>query len=174
MLGYLVGGRGGAPPDEAALDGVCDTVIEQLRPAVGSSESDDLALLAARLGSLPPDRVATWTFPAAPAMLPAIGGTVDHRLRGWGLGALAERAGRLVDRLARDAMAGEDRSVAVRMVYGASLMVEVTAPLPEPGYRDGAEQLLTAHQARRWGTRHGPIGHAVWFELPLPESWGLT
>ncbi|TDC19857.1 PAS domain S-box protein [Streptomyces sp. 8K308] len=156
---------------EAALDGVCDAVIEQMRPAISSSESDDLALLAARLGSLPEDRVATWTFPADPAMLPAIGGTVDHRLREWGLGGLAERAGRLVDRLLREAMAGTGRSVAVRMVYGASLMVEVTARTPEPGYRDGGEQLLAAHQARRWGIRHGPIGPAVWFELPLPDGW---
>ncbi|GAB2916143.1 SpoIIE family protein phosphatase [Streptomyces mayteni] len=162
LLGELTG-------PEVSLEGICDAVIERLPAAAGGQESDDVALLAARLGSLPADRVADWSFPADPALLPTVGETVAGQLRDWALGSLTDPALRLVDRLVAGAMEHPDEPVAVRMVHGASLMIEVSAPAGGPLGQDDGELLLAAHQARRWGTRHGPIGHAFWFELALPE-----
>ncbi|MEU1124328.1 ATP-binding protein [Streptomyces sp. NPDC005899] len=56
------------------------------------------------------------------------------------------------------------------------LLVEVSDPLSEPpteraaGPEDetGRGLQLVACSARRWGTRYGKSGKAVWFELPLP------
>ncbi|EPD94843.1 hypothetical protein HMPREF1486_02657 [Streptomyces sp. HPH0547] len=56
-----------------------------------------------------------------------------------------------------------------------ALVVEVSDPLPEPPRerivteeQEGGRGIqLVAHAARRWGTRQGPEGKTVWFELPL-------
>ena len=38
----------------------------------------------------------------------------------------------------------------------------------KPDDEGGRGIRLVAREARRWGTRHGPMGKTVWFELPLP------
>ncbi|WP_129840730.1 SpoIIE family protein phosphatase [Streptomyces sp. RFCAC02] len=158
------------------LEGVCDTVIRSLRPKDAGRDSDDLALLVARLGALPDDRVGTWTFPAGLPASDNAKGRVRATLAQWGLEALCPRAERLVAELIGNASRYTRGPISLRMVHSTTLLIEVTDPVPDP-VRDTASALddesrrglpLVAAESRRWGTREGPIGRTVWFELGLP------
>jgi two-component sensor histidine kinase len=81
----------------------------------------------------------------------------------------------LVSELVTNSLRYAHGPIGVRMVRGASLLVEVSDPLPDPPReRSAAEDdeggrglQLVARASRRWGTRHGPLGKTVWFELAL-------
>ena len=152
---------------------VCDHLIGALRPNVKDHDSDDVALLIARLGGLPPDRLASWTFPADRRVVRQARGLVVETLRGWGLEALAELAELLVSEVVTNAVRHARGPVELRVVRGSTLLVEVTDPVPDPPRErtatpedEGGRGLsMVSREARRWGTRRGPAGKTVWFEL---------
>ncbi|MGK5529926.1 SpoIIE family protein phosphatase [Streptomyces sp. URMC 129] len=162
------------------LEKVCDDVIAGLRPRAGEGTSDDIALLAARLGRVPGERVASWIFPAERAMVRRARQAVTGTLRDWGLNALTETARLLVSELVTNAVRHAHGPVEVRMALGCSLLIEVTDPIPDPPRErvpgpddEGGRGLpLVARESRSWGTRRRPVGKTVWFELDVPGGPG--
>ncbi|WP_253194662.1 SpoIIE family protein phosphatase [Streptomyces sp. MP131-18] len=160
----------------ARLDGICEDVIGAMRPDASERESDDLALLVARLSRLPGDRVLRRSFPAERQVVRRARHAVRDTLRAWGLSAVSDAAELLVSELVTNAVRHAHGPVEVRMVHGTSLLIEVTDPVPDPprerapGLEDegGRGLPLVARESRRWGTRTEPVGKTVWFELSLP------
>lgn len=146
-----------------------------VRDASGTSV-DDVALLLARLGGLPADSAAHWTFPAERTAVRRARDEVRATLHGWGLEAVSDEAVLLVSELVTNSLRYAHGPIGVRMVRGGSLLVEVSDPLPDPPRErvaaaddEGGRGIqLVAQTARRWGTRHGPMGKTVWFELGPP------
>jgi hypothetical protein len=185
-LGRLVSLLGSLPP-QPYLEDVCDRVLGSLEPGAEAGDRgspaasgpagsvDDVALLLARLGGLPEGSAASWTFPAETYAARRAREAVRGVLRGWGLNALVDDTVLLVSELVTNSLRHAHGPIGVRMVRGTSLLVEVSDPLPVPPRERNATAddeggrgiQLVARGARRWGTRHGPIGKTVWFELSL-------
>nr|WP_274389138.1 SpoIIE family protein phosphatase [Streptomyces taklimakanensis] len=181
-------------PDQPFLEDVCDRVLDGMAPGGGTPDPrgvgpggsgasagpvdsvDDVALLLARLGGLPEGSAASWTFPAERYAVRRARDAARRTLREWGLGELVDDTALLVSELVTNSMRHAHGPIGVRMVRGSSLLVEVSDPLPVPPREHVATEddeggrgiQLVARGARRWGTRHGPIGKTVWFELPIP------
>ncbi|MGX9228551.1 SpoIIE family protein phosphatase [Streptomyces albus] len=180
------------PAEETGCGGIeqaCDVLIGALREQGGRtngrlSTGDDVALLMARLGGLPGDIAASWSFSTGSYAVRRAREAVRQTLREWGLPTLEDTAVLLVSELVTNALRYAHGPIGVRMVRdtrregGAqegALVVEVSDPLPEPPRerivteeQEGGRGIqLVAHAARRWGTRQGPEGKTVWFELPL-------
>jgi PAS domain S-box-containing protein len=158
-----------------SLEDACDALLDGLDLG---HEPDDVALLMARLGGMPRGAAVTWTFPAEPTAVARARARVRGCLHEWGLAPLEDTAVLLVSELVTNSLRYAHGPIGVRMVRGASLLVEVSDPLPDPPRErrvdhtdEGGRGLqLVAHSARRWGTRHSPAGKVVWFELALPGS----
>jgi anti-sigma regulatory factor (Ser/Thr protein kinase) len=101
---------------------------------------------------------------------------VRRTLHEWGLDALEDTTVLLVSELVTNSMRYAHGPIGVRMVRGGSLLLEVSDPLPDPPRErsampddEGGRGIrLVAREARRWGTRHGPMGKTVWFEIAIP------
>ncbi|MFF7196809.1 SpoIIE family protein phosphatase [Streptomyces sp. NPDC008079] len=156
-----------------SLEDSCDDVLAIMQPG---REPDDVALLMARLGGLPAGSTASWTFPAEPSAVRLARRRVRDTLVEWGLAQLTDVTMLLVSELVTNSLRYAHGPIGVRMVRGGSLLVEVSDPLPDPPREriatledEGGRGLqLVARASRRWGTRHGPFGKTVWFELALP------
>ncbi|MDT0307732.1 SpoIIE family protein phosphatase [Streptomyces sp. DSM 44917] len=172
----LARAAGATAAHDSPLEALCDEIVGALRPEVPAHDSDDLALLAVRLGRLPAERVMTRAFPAERHMVREARHQVRETLRDWGLTALADRAELLVSELVTNAVRHARGPVGLRMVHGPTLLVEVTDPDPAPPRErtaapedEGGRGLpLVARESRRWGSRRVPAGKTVWFELGLP------
>ncbi|WP_329136021.1 SpoIIE family protein phosphatase [Streptomyces sp. NBC_01476] len=156
-----------------SLEEACDEVLDSMDPG---REPDDVALLMARLGGLPAGSTAAWTFPAEAGAVRLARRRVRDTLVEWGLAPLSDVTVLLVSELVTNSLRYAHGPIGVRMVRGTSLLVEVSDPLPDPPRErvaadddEGGRGLqLVAGASRRWGTRHGPLGKTVWFELALP------
>ncbi|WP_433892193.1 SpoIIE family protein phosphatase [Streptomyces sp. CA-111067] len=156
-----------------SLEDACDQLLATMQPG---SEPDDVALLIARLGGLPAGSTAEWTFPAEAGVVRLARRRVRDTLEEWRLTSLTDVTVLLVSELVTNSLRYAHGPIGVRMVRGSSLLVEVSDPLPDPpreriaGDEDegGRGLQLVARTSRRWGTRHGPQGKTVWFELALP------
>ncbi|WP_254666006.1 SpoIIE family protein phosphatase [Streptomyces sp. WMMB 322] len=163
------------PGTPATIEEACDSVIEDLDSRTASQPSDDVALLMAKFGGLPQGSAASWTFPAESYAVRRAREVVRRTLHEWGLDALEDTTVLLVSELVTNSLRYAHGPIGVRMVRGGSLLVEVRDPLPDPPRErsalpddEGGRGIrLVAREARRWGTRHGPMGKTVWFELPL-------
>jgi PAS domain S-box-containing protein len=159
----------------ASLEEACDDVLSTMLPA---TESDDVALLVARLGELPEGSSVSWTFPAEPGVVRQGRVQVRDTLTAWGLAPLVDVTALLVTELVTNSLRHSRGPIGVRMVRGTSLLVEVSDPTPDPPRarmaafdEEGGRGLhLVARVAKRWGTRLGPLGKTVWFELALPGA----
>jgi anti-sigma regulatory factor (Ser/Thr protein kinase) len=155
-----------------SLEDACDDLLAAMEPG---REPDDVALLMARLGGLPAGSTATWNFPAEAGAVRLARRQVRDTLVEWGLSPLSDVTVLLVSELVTNALRYAHGPIGVRMVRGTSLLVEVSDPLPDPPRErvaaaddEGGRGLqLVAAASRRWGTRHGPPGKTVWFELEL-------
>ncbi|MEC3996751.1 SpoIIE family protein phosphatase [Actinacidiphila sp. DG2A-62] len=156
-----------------SLEDACDELLATMEPG---REPDDVALLMARLGGLPAGSTASWTFPAEPSAVRLARRRVRDTLLRWDLAPLSDITMLLVSELVTNSLRYAHGPIGVRMVRGGSLLVEVSDPLPDPplerfaGEEDegGRGLQLVGRASRRWGTRHGPLGKTVWFELALP------
>ncbi|CAG6394053.1 PAS domain-containing SpoIIE family protein phosphatase/ATP-binding protein [Streptomyces cocklensis] len=156
-----------------SLEEACDDLLAAMEPG---REPDDVALLMARLGTLPSGSTASWTFPAEASAVRLARRRVRDALADWGLPELTDVTVLLVSELVTNSLRYAHGPIGVRMVCGTSLLVEVSDPLPDPPRErvataedEGGRGLqLVAGASRRWGTRHGPLGKTVWFELALP------
>ncbi len=158
-----------------SLEDICDGVLAAMVP---DREPDDVAVLMARLGGLPEGSSAAWTFPAEVTAVREARARVRETLAGWGLHVLMDVTVLLVSELVTNSLRHAHGPIGVRMVRGQSLLVEVSDPLPDPPRartaadddEGGRGMHLVARASRRWGTRLGPLGKTVWFELTLPGS----
>ncbi|MFJ4984026.1 SpoIIE family protein phosphatase [Streptomyces sp. NPDC088732] len=156
-----------------SLEATCDDLLATL---AHGREPDDVALLVARLGGLPEGSTASWTFAAEPSAVRHARALVRDTLARWELRELTDVTALLVSELVTNSLRHAHGPIGVRVVRGSSLLVEVSDPLPDPprersaGAEDegGRGLQLVARASRRWGTRHGPPGKTVWFELALP------
>ncbi|NJP42504.1 SpoIIE family protein phosphatase [Actinacidiphila epipremni] len=156
-----------------SLEDACDDLLATMEPG---REPDDVALLMARLGTLPSGSTEAWTFPAEASAVRLARRRVRDTLAEWELPELIDVTVLLVSELVTNSLRYAHGPIGVRMVRGGSLLVEVSDPLPDPPRErtttaedEGGRGLqLVAGASRRWGTRHGPLGKTVWFELALP------
>lgn len=170
----------------------CNAMIASLRrsgqePASGETPmtEDDVALLVARLGGLPPGTAASWSFDTGSYAVRRAREAVRATLASWQLHAVQDTAELLVSELVTNALRYAHGPIGVRLVRdvprpsgaGVSVLtVEVSDPLHEPPReravsteQEGGRGIqLVASGSHRWGTRHGPSGKTVWFELVLP------
>ncbi|SHK70744.1 ATP-binding SpoIIE family protein phosphatase [Actinacidiphila paucisporea] len=155
-----------------SLEDACDDVLATMEPG---REPDDVALLMARLGTLPSGATIAWTFPAEASAVRLARRRVRDALAEWGLPELTDVTVLLVSELVTNSLRYAHGPIGVRMARGRSLLVEVSDPLPDPPRErvataedEGGRGLqLVAGASRRWGTRDGPLGKTVWFELGL-------
>ncbi|MFE9390133.1 SpoIIE family protein phosphatase [Streptomyces sp. NPDC006784] len=172
------------------LENSCDLLIDSLRGQHSGARGrpgtgDDVALLMARLGGLPGHTAASWSFTPGSYAVRRAREAVRKTLREWRLSDLEDTCVLLVSELVTNALRYAHGPVGVRVVRdigrdpagpAGSLIVEVSDLLPEPPRerivteeQEGGRGIqMVASEARRWGTRHGPEGKTVWFELPLP------
>jgi PAS domain S-box-containing protein len=176
----VLGRTRGARP---SLEDICDNIVRTLSPvtpATAPGSADDIALLTARLGGQDPgdESSASWTFAAEGPVVRQARALVRNTLRAWQLEPLVDTAMLLVSELVTNSLRYAHGPIGVRMMRGGTLLVEVSDPLPEPPrarrpseWDEGGRGLqLVSREARRWGTRQGPIGKTVWFELDLPAE----
>ncbi|MER6119155.1 SpoIIE family protein phosphatase [Streptomyces sp. NPDC001743] len=164
-----------ARPDRP-LKELCDAVVYHL-PA--ETQPDGAALLLARTGVVPPDRVATWELPhdrTTPAMARTL---VRDRLESWNLGEdTIEATELIVSELITNAVRYGTPPLRLRLLLDRSLTCEVhdTSPVV-PHLRhartvdEGGRGLFIVSQlATHWGTRYGAGGKALWTEQEIPAD----
>ncbi|WP_286157424.1 SpoIIE family protein phosphatase [Streptomyces somaliensis] len=149
---------------------VCDRITETVLPG---GPRDDVALLVARVGALPADRVATWELPADPSVVAEARRLVRRKLTEWGLAHMEFTTGLVVSELVTNAVRyGGGDPVSLRLLHDETLVCEVSdhsdssprirrAGTTEEG---GRGLFLVAQFTRRWGARFMPQGKTVWAE----------
>lgn len=164
-----------AYPDRP-LQELCDAVVYNI-PA--EAHPDGAALLLARTGVVPPDRVATWEL-AHDRTTPAMARTlVRDRLEGWNLGEETIEATELiVSELITNAVRYGTPPLHLRLLLDRTLTCEVhdTSPVA-PHLRhartvdEGGRGLFIVSQlATHWGTRYNVDGKALWTEQEVPPD----
>lgn len=162
----------------APLEQACDQVLAEL--GRDEAHDDDVALLLARVGGLPPGVSARLTLAATPTAAGRAREFTRQVLGDWGLGHLFDVATLLVSELVTNALRYAQEPVGLRLLRLDTLCCEVVdgdSRLPRlresDAWDEGGRGLqLVARLARRWGTRPTPEGKAVWFELPLTPGDG--
>jgi anti-sigma regulatory factor (Ser/Thr protein kinase) len=124
------------------------------------------------------DHSSEWILPPEPGSLRAARALVRSTLHEWNLNTVSDLAVLLVSELVANALRHGSGPVGVRVERTGkdALLVEVSDSRPElpltrdatPDDEGGRGLQLVARASRRWGTRTGPDGKTVWFELGLP------
>ncbi|GGX00602.1 SpoIIE family protein phosphatase [Streptomyces lomondensis] len=160
---------------ERAPEETCQAVLDTVAPA---HPHDDIALLVARVHALDPDRIATWELSADPALVGEVRASAMRRLADWGLDETAFAAELILSELITNAMRHGAGPIRVRLLYGSSLICEVsdasnTAPhLRRAASTDegGRGLFLVAQLSQSWGTRYLPEGKVIWAECGLDAA----
>ncbi|MDX2729833.1 MULTISPECIES: SpoIIE family protein phosphatase [unclassified Streptomyces] len=162
-----------ARPDRD-LQRLCDGVVYS-QPT--DSLPDGAALLLARTGRVPPERVATWEL-VHERTTPAVARTlVRDRLDGWNLDDETVQATELiVSELVTNAVRYGTPPLQLRLILDRSLTCEVHDSSPvAPHLRhartvdEGGRGLFIVSQlATHWGTRYDRHGKALWTEQEVP------
>ncbi|MGW0614012.1 SpoIIE family protein phosphatase [Streptomyces sp. NPDC002788] len=154
---------------ERAPEETCQAVLDTVAPA---HPHDDIALLVARVHALDPGRIATWELSADPALVGEVRASAMRRLTDWGLEETAFAAELILSELITNAMRHGAGPIRVRLLYGRTLICEVsdasnTAPhLRRAASTDegGRGLFLVAQLSQSWGTRYLPEGKVIWAE----------
>jgi serine phosphatase RsbU (regulator of sigma subunit) len=141
-------------------------------------QRDDIAVLIARLRSIPVDNVASWTLPPELTSARRARGLIKRPLKKWGLADLQPVAELLVSELVTNAVRYAQGKVGLRLILEGGLVCEVlddSAALPRLRHPDedderGRGLQVVSQVAQRWGARRSLTGKVVWCELPLPFS----
>ncbi|GGY32178.1 SpoIIE family protein phosphatase [Streptomyces djakartensis] len=160
---------------ERAPEETCQAVLETVAPA---HPNDDIALLVARVHALDPGRIASWELPADPALVAEVRASAMRRLADWGLDETAFAAELILSELITNAIRHGSGPVRVRLLYGRTLICEVsdasnTAPhlRRAAGTDEGGRGLfLVAQLSQSWGTRYLPEGKVIWAECGLDAA----
>ncbi|GAA2431630.1 SpoIIE family protein phosphatase [Streptomyces macrosporus] len=159
-----------------SLEGICDRITGTL---LLGDQRDDVALLLARVHSLPDDQVASWELPADPAMVAEARALTSRQLAEWGLSELEDSTGLVVSELVTNAVRyGGEGPVGLRLLRDTALICEVSdrsnssprirrAAVTEEG---GRGLFLVAQFTDSWGARYMPRGKTVWAEQSLRDG----
>lgn len=166
----VLAAQGPAPP----LDDLCEAIVTGVHTG---EQRDDITVLAARLGHLPPDRHVSWTFRGENPPAEWARSLVGPALRTWGLAPLIPAAELAVSELVTDAARHTHGRIELRLVMADGLYCEVyddsTAPsgLRRTGQdSDQGELHAVSRAVLRWGSRQAPEGKVTWCYLPVvPE-----
>ncbi|MDX2648862.1 SpoIIE family protein phosphatase [Streptomyces sp. PA03-1a] len=139
---------------------------------------DDVTLLVARMRPLPPGSVATWEFPADPAIVARARTAVESQLQLWDLKHLAFTTELITSELVTNAIRYGGDPVGLRLIRDDTLVCEVSDPSQtQPRLRrarlsdeGGRGLFLVAQLSSRWGSRYTAGGKTIWAEQPLSES----
>ncbi|MFB7941950.1 SpoIIE family protein phosphatase, partial [Streptomyces sp. NPDC056049] len=152
----------GRSPEET-----CAAVIDTMLP---TGSGDDVALLVAGLRRMDPDRVASWDVARDPAAVSPVRNACARKLAEWGLEDIAFGTELILSELITNAVRYGLEPIKVRLLYGASLVCEVsdgssTAPYIRRAAdtdEGGRGLFLVAQYAEKWGTRYSPRGKTIW------------
>ncbi|GAA1599140.1 SpoIIE family protein phosphatase [Streptomyces globosus] len=153
----------------------CRSVIDAVAP---DHPDDDIALLAARIHTLPAERIAAWDVPADPARVGEIRAVATRTLAEWGLEEPAFAVELLLSELVTNAVRYGGEPIQVRLIRDRTLICEVsdggsTAPhLRRAAATDegGRGLFLVAQLSQAWGTRYTPRGKVIWAECALDAA----
>ncbi|MFJ5215070.1 SpoIIE family protein phosphatase [Streptomyces sp. NPDC088354] len=151
------------------------TLLDDLLPG---PPDDDVTLLVARMRPLPPDAVATWRFPADPAVVAEARTAVEAQLEHWDLTYLAFPTELITSELVTNAIRYGGAPVALRLIRDENLVCEVSdASQTQPRLRrarlsdeGGRGLFLIAQLSSRWGSRYTDTGKTIWAEQPLGDA----
>ncbi|RZB19511.1 PAS domain S-box protein [Streptomyces sp. F001] len=154
------------------LEDLCSSAVDAL-PA--KAWCDDVTLLLAQTHSLGPNQVASWEFPADPAIVSNARSFATAQLARWGLQHHAPATELIVSELVTNAVRHGTGPVHLRLIRHHALTCEVhdtsnsTPRRRHPHITDdnGRGLLLVDELSRRWGTRHTPNGKLTWAEQCL-------
>ncbi|MER6996768.1 SpoIIE family protein phosphatase [Streptomyces sp. NPDC000410] len=157
----------GLTPEETCL-----AVTETMLP--GPSR-DDIALLVARTRLLAPDKVAVWDVPLDVSAVSQVRSEAARRLADWGLEESSFVTELVLSELLTNAIRYGTEPVQVRLLYGRTLICEVSdGSNTSPHMRRAATTdeggrglFLVAQYSQRWGTRYVKAGKIIWAELAL-------
>ncbi|MFD5768736.1 SpoIIE family protein phosphatase [Streptomyces sp. NPDC127049] len=145
----------------------CAAVIDTMLP---TGSGDDVALLVAGMRRMDPDRVASWDVARDPAAVSPVRNACARKLAEWGLEDIAFGTELILSELITNAVRYGLEPIKVRLLYGASLVCEVsdgssTAPYIRRAAdtdEGGRGLFLVAQYAEKWGTRYSPRGKTIW------------
>ncbi|MEU6345829.1 SpoIIE family protein phosphatase [Streptomyces sp. NPDC046977] len=151
------------------------TLLHDLLPG---PPDDDVTLLVARMRPLPPDAVATWRFPADPAVVAEARTAVEAQLERWNLMHLAFPTELITSELVTNAIRYGGAPVGLRLIRDENLVCEVSdASQTQPRLRrarlsdeGGRGLFLIAQLSSRWGSRYTDTGKTIWAEQPLGDA----
>ncbi|MFD9123802.1 SpoIIE family protein phosphatase [Kitasatospora sp. NPDC059571] len=165
------------PGPSADPDDVCDEVLRRLLPP---RPQDDVALLAARVRGLGPDRHATWELRSDPGVVREARALATGKLAEWGLEELEFTTELVVSELVTNAVRYGRPPIRLRLIRDRSLICEVSdGSSTSPHIRRALETdeggrglFMVAQFVRLWGTRYHARGKTIWAEQSLPEVSG--
>ncbi|WP_326600798.1 SpoIIE family protein phosphatase [Streptomyces sp. NBC_01803] len=164
----------------AAADGspsaVGQGVLDALLP--GEAPANDVALLVARVGTLPEGAVADWRFPAEPTIVGEARDRVLGQLKDWDLTGNMFPTELIVSELVTNAIRYAGGPVGLRLIRNETLVCEVSDPSEtqphlrraRPTDEGGRGLFLVAQLAHRWGSRYTPSGKTIWTEQLLDQG----
>ncbi|MFC8794819.1 ATP-binding SpoIIE family protein phosphatase [Streptomyces cinereoruber] len=137
-----------------------------------SPESDDAALLLARIRALRSDTTAEWHFSAEPASVAKARTAATTQLADWGLETLAFTTELIISELVTNAIRYAGGPIRLRLIRDTTLVCEVSDPSnTHPRLRHarltdegGRGLFLVAQLSHRWGSRYGASGKTIWAE----------
>lgn len=180
LAGLLEVVRSAARPGGTDEPGpLADLILDGGASAAGAGDGDDVALLVARLETMPPDRQAAWDVVGDVAAVPLVRERVTRQLDIWGLAALADTAALLVSEVVTNAIRYARTPIVLSMLSLRD-RVEVAVSdgdgrlprLRPAGARDegGRGLALVEALSNRWGARPTGTGKVVWFSLGRPGA----
>ncbi|WP_432197474.1 SpoIIE family protein phosphatase [Streptomyces sp. bgisy027] len=140
--------------------------------------SDDIALLLARTRATPAENIASWEFPADPAVVTKAREAATRQLTAWGLDDLVLTTELIVSELVTNAIRYGGAPLGLRLIHEDILVCEVTDPSnTQPRLRralttdeGGRGLFLVAQLTTRWGSRYGQHGKTIWTEQPITTN----
>ncbi|MET8678985.1 SpoIIE family protein phosphatase [Streptomyces sp. NPDC004647] len=155
------------------VEDICTAVIDSM--LAGRRPDDDVALLIARTRALGAEQVASWEFPADPAIVSDARARTSRQLAEWGLDDAGFTSELVVSELVTNAIRYASGPIRLRLIRDHALICEVSdGSSTSPRLRHarttdegGRGLFLIAQLTQRWGTRHTSEGKTIWAEQYL-------
>ena len=157
------------------LEDLCKATLDGV---YGDEQRDDIAVLIARLGRLPEDRYASWTFAPEQTSVREARAVLAEPMKRWDLEDLIPTTELLVSELVTNAVKYSRGEVTLRLVNEKALVCEVldtSGALPRlrqasSDDENGRGLQVVRQLSHRWGTRRTATGKVVWCEQQLPGA----
>lgn len=156
---------------------ICDRLLDEL---VTEPRTDDLALLVARVQTLPADAVVSWDLDTSPTAPRTARGMVRRQLAAWGLDDLVETTELLVSEVVTNAVRYGAPPVRLRLLRLETLRCEISdrgrmlphLQLADPSDEGGRGIHIVSLMSRTWGTDRTDRGKTIWWEQDINPAAG--